>query len=92
MRVSERSLSIRGLPDWLIREYLAEMGATSDGNDASRPCVVADHWSAIWTSRKVSIPGARFGLTQFDIVFTGDSSAVEEAQRRFMQKAQRGGG
>ncbi len=92
MRVSERSVSIRGLPDWLIREYLAEMGATSDANDASRSCMAADHWSVMWTSRKVTIPGARFSLTQFDIVFTGDSNAVEDAERRFMQKAQRGGG
>lgn len=90
--MSKRSLSIRGLPDWLIREYLAEMGATSDRNEASRPCMAADRWSVMWTSRKVSIPGARFRLTQFDIVFTGDSGAVEDAQRRFMQKAQRGGG
>jgi hypothetical protein len=54
--------------------------------------MAADRWSATWTSRKVSILGARFRLTQFDIVFTGDSSAVDDAQRRFMQKAQRGGG
>jgi hypothetical protein len=89
---AEQRHSIRGLPEWLIREYLAELGAAPDA-DPDAPRMAAGDWRATWTSQRVRIPGSTgLGLTQFDIVFTGDDAAVEDIGRRFMAKAQRGGG
>jgi hypothetical protein len=87
------ALSIRGLPEWLIRDYLGEMGASPDGDDAS-PRMAAEGWSVSWSSQRVQIPGSSgIGLTQFDIVFTAaDAATLEAVETRFMQKAQRGGG
>ncbi|MDA0366028.1 MAG: hypothetical protein O3B31_03560 [Chloroflexi bacterium] len=94
----ETTVSIRGLPDWLIRDYLADMGATPDGGakggaDASPAVMRADRWSVTWTSQRVPIAGsASLTLTQYDLTFSGESDAVAEATRVFLAKAQRGGG
>ncbi len=93
--MSAVELSIRGLPDWLIREYLEEMGASADagstGGDGDAR-MSTDRWSVTWSSRRVAIPGGTLGLTQFDLVFSGDPEAVEQAHDLFLKKAQRGGG
>ena len=81
-------LSIRGLPEWLIREYLIEMGAAPDPDSETK--MNADGWSASWDNHKVAIAGGTLSLTQFDIVFTGDD--LEQVFEDFMKKAQRGGG
>jgi len=81
-------VSIRGLPEWLIREYLQEMGAAPDPNDDS--LMVADAWSVSWGHQRVAIAGGTLALTQFDIVFTGDE--LDPVFDQFMRKAQRGGG
>lgn len=90
----ETAVSIRGLPDWLIRDYLAAMGATADGEtDASPAAMRADRWSVTWTSQRIPIAGsASLTLTQYDLIFSGESDAVAEATRVFLAKAQRGGG
>ena len=85
------ALSIRGLPEWLIRDYLAEMGAEAPpGGDAPR--MVALTWSVSWGRQEVQIAGGGFQLTQFDLVFRGDAPAVAKAREAFLKKAQRGGG
>lgn len=84
-------LSLRGLPEWLIREYFKEMGAQLDGGDDTATGASADGWSVSWTHQRVKIPGSRgLGLTQFDLVFVGDS--LRRVHDDFMKKAQRGGG
>jgi hypothetical protein len=89
---AERRLSLRGLPEWLIRDYLAELGAAPDAAPGAAR-MQAPTWSAEWTTQRASIPGGTgLGLTQFDIVFTGDAETIEDVARRFMAKAQRGGG
>ena len=81
-------LSIRGLPEWLIREYLIEMGAAPDADDAAT--MVAGGWSVSWDQQRVGIAGSALALTQFDLIFTGDD--LEQVFEDFMKKAQRGGG
>ncbi len=92
--MTDVELSIRGLPEWLIRAYLDEMGASPEGGDAETPRMAADGWSVSWSSQRVKIPGSSgFGLTQFDMVFTAeDAAALAEVETAFMKKAQRGGG
>lgn len=101
--LSKETLSIRGLPEWLIREYLEELGASaapepasaarddgSDGGDATR--MAADGWAVTWSSQRIALPGGTLNLTQFDLVFEGDERAVAAASEAFLKKAQRGGG
>ena len=85
------SLSVRGLPEWLIRDYLADLGARADDDAAT--LMRAPHWSVSWTSRRVPIDGSgALTLTQWDMVFAGEPTAAADAHRRFLAKAQRGGG
>ena len=89
----EHRVSIRGLPEWLIRDYLAELGARPDADDAAAPRMAAAAWAAAWTTQRVPIAGGTtLALTQFDMVFTGERDAVASAADRFLAKAQRGGG
>lgn len=84
-------LSLRGLPEWLIREYFKEMGAQLVGDDETATGATAEGWSVSWTHQRVRIAGSRgLGLTQFDLVFVGES--LQQVHDDFMKKAQRGGG
>ena len=84
-------LHIRGLPEWLIRKYLGEMGATGDSEDT--PEMHTDTWAVTWTTQHVPIAGSSgIGLTQFDITFTAEPAVLSEVETQFMKKAQRGGG
>lgn len=84
-------LSLRGLPEWLIREYLKEMDAHLVGIDDEATQAIGDEWSVSWTQQQVQIPGSReLGFTQFDLVFVG--KAIRMVHDDFMKKAQRGGG
>ncbi len=87
-------MSLRGLPEWLIRKYLVELGAdeefaeSPDGGSMSGPS-----WAVEWVRRRVSLSGSSgIGLTEFTIVFMGAEAALEPLFEAFMQKAQRGGG
>ena len=60
--MSTSTLSIRGLPEWLIRAYFEEMGATVDptsaaGADGEPSGMDAGDWSVTWTSQRVALPG-----------------------------------
>jgi hypothetical protein len=95
--LSTSTLSIRGLPEWLIRAYFEEMGATVDpaaaaGADGEPSGMDAGDWSVTWTNQRKAIAGGRMGLTQFDIVFKGGDDELEAVTEAFMKKAQRGGG
>jgi hypothetical protein len=83
-------VSLRGLPEWLIRDYLRDLGA---GGDDGASTMSAPGWSVTWSRRTATIEGSpALALTQFDLVFTGDPPLVRDAHDRFMRKAQRGGG
>lgn len=87
-------LSLRGLPEWLIREYFKEMGAGLVGSDEEATGATSDEgWSVAWTQQRVKVLGSSgIGLTQFDLVFSGESELLQDVHERFMKKAQRGGG
>lgn len=99
---AREALAIRGLPEWLIRDYLAAMGAAADGAAAdgavadgaagSRAAMRAERWSVRWSSRRMPIAGGGLTLTQFDLIFEGEPEAVRQARDLFLKKAQRGGG
>ena len=86
--------SLRGLSEWLIRKYLAEIGAADNASaePGHGPLMMADGWSVGWRQQRISIPGSSIRLTQFDMRFEGTPGIVEDAFERFMKKAQRGGG
>ena len=92
--MSQRAVGLRGLPEWLIRKYLVELGAgeefvaTDDGGSMAGP-----DWTVEWTRRKVPLPGSLGdGLTEFAMIFDGPEGAFEPLFENFMRKAQRGGG
>lgn len=86
-------LSLRGLPEWLIREYLTELGGRLVGDPEQATQVAGDGWAVSWTRQRVRIPGlSGRGLTQFDLVFNGQTDVAQKTCERFMKKAQRGGG
>ena len=87
-------LSLRGLPEWLIREYFKEMGADLVGSEEEATGATSDEgWSVSWTHQRVKIAGSSgIGLTQFDLVFRGETDVLSDVHERFMKKAQRGGG
>ena len=85
-------VNLRGLPEWLIRKYLSEIGA-SETDSPKKPTMHAEGWSVSWTSQPKPIAGSNgLGLTQFDMVFEGDAHLLPKVEERFMKKAQRGGG
>jgi len=84
--------SIRGLPEWLLRDYLQKMGARPDAVDGSAARMAADDWRVSWTTRKAPVAGASLSLTEFAMLFEGEDAACTAAFELFMQKAQRGGG
>lgn len=92
--------SCRGLPEWLIRDYLEQMGARPEGEDATLRAsspdgtgqMAADDWRVSWSTEKVPIAGGTLSLTEFRLLFEGEDAACEAAFELFMKKAQRGGG
>jgi hypothetical protein len=93
--VAQLEIGLRGLPEWLLRAYLEEMGAApSVGEPSEEPrAFEAPDWSVAWTVSRATIPGGRsLGFTQLDLVFEADEAELPDLEARFMKKAQRGGG
>lgn len=87
-------MGLRGLPEWLIRKYLVELGAgeefvaSDDGGS-----MVGPEWTVSWARRKAQLPGGfGGGLTEFAMVFRGPKETLGPLFDAFMAKAQRGGG
>ena len=90
---SSIELSLRGLPEWLIREYFKEMGAQLVGDEDEATAATAQDWAVSWSHQRVKIAGSSgIGLTQFDLIFSGEPEIIRDVHDRFMKKAQRGGG
>ena len=78
---------IRGVPAWLMGEYLKELGAVNEENGRySTPSVTA-HVEQIEDFQLVSL---RVGQIRF--VLEGEETAVEELKNRLEVKLLRGGG
>lgn len=91
-----RRLAIRGLPEWLIRDYLIQLGARAavDAPEGvvDTPRLTADQWSVVWTQAPVQIAGSVIRLTEFTLDLSGECEAVARAESELLLKVQRGGG
>ena len=50
--VSRVELRIRGVPEWLLRAYLAELGAVADDDtdDGEAPRMTGDGYAVTWST------------------------------------------
>ena len=93
--MSQIELHIRGVPVWLLRAYLAELGAVADGDDdddGAAPRMTGDGYAVSWSAEPVRLPGGTLTLTQLNIRLDGDAAAVAALEPVLMAKLQRGGG
>ena len=99
--MSRIELHIRGVPEWLLRAYLAELGAAADaadddgGDDAAgdaAPRMTGDGYAVSWSAELVRLPGGTLTLTQWTIRLDGDAAAIAALEPVLMAKLQRGGG
>lgn len=78
---------IRGIPLWLLREYLVELGGQVQQDD----CVVGAGWSARLTQLEdFSVGSLRVGQVQIEIC--GEESAMKALRGPLETKLIRGGG
>ena len=91
--MSRTELHIRGVPEWLLRAYLAELGAAADdAGDDPAPRMIGDGYAVSWSAELVRLPGGTLTLTQLNIRLDGDATAVAALEPVLMAKLQRGGG
>ncbi len=105
MSQAVRELTLRGVPIWLLRQYLEQLGAVdvappppgpTDPDGLVRPdgAMAGEGWTALWrTEQRPMHPRLPTKIDEHYFVFTAQSeSALEALLERFMLKAQRGGG
>ena len=99
--MSRIELHIRGVPEWLLRAYLAELGAAADdaadddGGDAGddpAPRMIGDGYAVSWSAELVRLPGGTLTLTQWTIRLDGDDATIAALEPALMKKLQRAGG
>ena len=94
--MSQIELHIRGVPVWLLRAYLAELGAAADDDggagDGAAPRMTGDGYAVSWSAELVRLPGGTLTLTQLNIRLDGDAAAVAALEPALLAKLQRGGG
>ena len=78
---------IRGVPAWLMGEYLKELGVVDEGNGRYSTPTVTAHVEQIEDFQLVSL---RVGQIRF--VLEGEETAVEKLKARLEVKLLRGGG
>lgn len=78
---------IRGIPAWLMGEYLKELGAVDEENGRYSTPAVSAHVEQIEDFQLVSL---RVGQIRF--VLKGEETAVEALKKRLEVKLLRGGG
>ena len=89
--MSRVELHIRGVPEWLLRAYLAELGAVAD-DDGDAPRMTGDGYAVSWSAERAPLPGGTLTLTQLNIRLDGDTAAIAALEPALMAKLQRGGG
>ena len=98
-----RELRLRGVPIWLLRQYLEQLGASEtaapgaadpDGVVRADAAMRGEGWNALWrTEHRPMHPRLPTRIAEHDFVFTAESEELlESVIDRFMLKAQRGGG
>ena len=78
---------IKGIPAWLMGEYLQEMGAEDAGNGRY---VHPDWWATVVQIEDYQIGSLRVGQIQFNVA--AKAEVVEQFQKRLELKLLRGGG
>lgn len=77
---------VRGIPLWLLREYLEELGGQVDGNGR----VVGDGWIATLVPQEpFQLGSLRVG--QLELKIMGSREALDELQPRLDKKTMRAG-
>ena len=95
-----RQLTLRGIPLWLLREYLADLGAQdapipnpgpTDPDGAMRS---PDGWQVLYrTEETPAHPRLPTKIANHHLTFTHrDEPSLQALLERFMRKAHRGGG
>jgi hypothetical protein len=82
-----RTRDVRGIPLWLLREYLVEAGGQAGGADAVR--------GDGWTARLRQIEDYRIGnlsVGQVRVELEGRAEALDALEARLAPKLLRGGG
>ena len=105
MAQAVRELRLRGVPIWLLRQYLEQLGASAieppapggtDPDGAVRPdgAMAGEGWTVLWrTELRRFHPRLATTMAEHDFVFTaGTEEELSALLERFMLKAQRGGG
>ena len=83
----DEELVLRGVPLWILRDYLAAMGAA----ERAAGEFAGEGWSV--TMREGATPTAgTVRLTPVHVEFQGDPKAVATARATVLKKAMRGGG
>ena len=102
---SVRTVTLRGVPIWRLREYLEDMGAepanstqpgAADPDGVVRPdgAMQTAHWQVVWrTERRTFHPRLTTTIEEHFFTFSApNQQTVDAVFDRFMLKAQRGGG
>ncbi len=100
-----KEITLRGVPIWLLRQYLEQLGASSidlpppgatDPDGVVRPdaAMSGEGWTVLWRTEQQPIhPRLPTRIDEHYFVFTAGSEAeLDSLIERFMLKAQRGGG
>ena len=73
-----------GMPQWLLEEYLLELGGARDGNGG----IAGEGWRATLTARRDGHAG--IGITRVEVRIEG--AAADATLAALRAKTQRGGG
>ena len=104
-QLSVRSVTLRGVPIWRLREYLEALGAVAEQPSPPGPAdpdaVVRPHgamrghdWQVVWrTETRPFHPRLNTTIEEHHFTFSApDQPTLEIIFNKFMQKAHRGGG
>ncbi len=105
MEQAVREITLRGVPIWLLRQYLEQLGAkdsvppapgATDPDGVVRPdgAMSGEGWTVLWRTERLPMhPRLPTKIEEHYFVFAARSEEdVESLLDRFMLKAQRGGG
>ena len=84
--MTEPIREVHSIPLWLLREYLEELGGVAE----SETLILGDGWQAdLQKLPPKEVGSLRVG--QVEVLFNGNSEAVEAIRKRFMMKTMRAG-
>ncbi len=78
---------IFGIPNWLMKEYLTELGAV----ETEENVMVADKWQAVVRKSEPAKLGSLV-IGRIEVEFSGDEATLEALMEKLHWKTMRGGG